>query len=79
MIAEVADANVLIHVGVIKVLLEPADITPVKVPLAVPAEKDQVRSSSAPSEHVKPVHGPILLNFPRIDAAGTTTTSLVSI
>lgn len=41
MVAEVADAHVLVHVGVVEVLLQPADVTPVKVPFAFPAERGQ--------------------------------------
>lgn len=33
MVPEVTDPHVLIHVGVIKVLPEPADVTPVEIPL----------------------------------------------
>lgn len=31
-VPEVADPHVLIHVGVVKVLTQPADVTPVEIP-----------------------------------------------
>lgn len=46
-VPEVADAYVLIHVGVVKVLPQPADITPVEIPFAFTA----VRETRVRPEH----------------------------
>lgn len=37
MVPEVADPHVLVHVGVVEVLTQPADVTPVEIPLAFAA------------------------------------------
>ena len=46
-VPEVAYAHVLIHVGVVKVLPQPADITPIEIPFAFTA----VRETRVRPEH----------------------------
>lgn len=40
MVPEVTDPHVLIHVGVVKVLAQPADITPIEIPFTFTAVRE---------------------------------------
>lgn len=48
-VAEVADTNVFIHVGMVKILPKPANITPVKIPLPLAGERQIQPGRKVPS------------------------------
>lgn len=57
-VVKVVYPDVLLHVGVIKILPEPGPITPVKVPLAVtPAEEKQSSKCQIQAVNIVPKKG----------------------